>query len=92
MRKLCQIGLEFLLNEAIRDREPENFERLVKITDIPITLKIWNLSWKIQGSVGLRVAYGLRSVIPSFLLYEKYQGPRSKKVLALGQKLMKLKK
>jgi glycosyltransferase involved in cell wall biosynthesis len=86
LRKLCHIGLEFLLNEAIRDREQENFDRLVKITEIPINLKIWNLSWKIYGSLGLRLAYGLRSLIPSFLLYEKYQGPRSKKILSWFKK------
>ena len=86
LRKLCQIGLEFLVNEAIRDRETENFQRLLKIIEIPINLKIWHTSWKIQGSNGLRLAYWLRSVIPSFLLYEKYQGPRSKKVLSWFKK------
>lgn len=82
LRQLCRMGLEFLVNEAIRDRQPENFDRLVKITEVPIALKIWNKRWELSGSTALRIAYGLRSLIPSFLLYEKYQGPRSKKILS----------
>jgi len=87
LRKLCNIGLEFLVNEAIRDKKSATFDRLVNILEVPIALKIWNMRWQISGSTGLRLAYGVRSLIPSFLLYEKYQGPRSKKVINFIAKL-----
>ena len=87
LRYLCRIGLEFLVNEAIRDKKSATFDRLVNILEVPIALKIWNMRWQISGSTGLRLAYGVRSLIPSFLLYEKYQGPRSKKVINFIAKL-----
>jgi hypothetical protein len=31
--------------------------------------------------------YRLRLIIPSFLLYEKYRGPRSQKIIAIWLKL-----
>ena len=83
LRHQCDIGLEYLLNEAIRDREQANFERLVAITETPVNLAIWDKKVPIQGAAVLKFAYGVRNLIPSFILYEKYRGPRSKKLLSL---------
>lgn len=82
LRPLCGLGLEYLINEAVRDKEAEQLERLTKILATPISLKIWNQAIPIGHPVWLRLIYALRAIAPSFLLYEKYQGPRSKKVIS----------
>jgi glycosyltransferase involved in cell wall biosynthesis len=82
---LAQIGIGFLLREAIRDKEKENFERLIKMFHPPFYL-VEN-KMPINHSFLLRFIYNTRLMIPSFLLYEKYQGPRSKKVLSMLSKL-----
>lgn len=79
---LCGVGLEYLINEAVRDKEPEQLERLEKILATAIALKIWNQAIPIGHPVWLKLAYAIRAITPSFLLYEKYQGPRSKKILS----------
>ncbi|WP_199245191.1 glycosyltransferase family 2 protein [[Phormidium] sp. ETS-05] len=83
LRHQCDIGLEYLMNEAIRDREAENFHRLLAITETPVNLAIWDKNLKIKGAAFLKLAYKIRNLIPSFILYEKYRGPRSKKILSL---------
>lgn len=88
LRPLCGLGLEYLINEAVRDKEAEQLERLAKILATPIALKIWNQAIPIGHPAGLRLVYALRAIAPSFLLYEKYQGPRSKKVIDKVSKLL----
>jgi len=79
LNKLCQIGLDFLIDEAIREREQENFARLSKIVPMPVHILGKNL--KVNNKSSLRLLYSLISRTPRFLLYEKYRGPRSQKVL-----------
>ncbi|MEC4815271.1 MAG: glycosyltransferase family 2 protein [Scytonema sp. PMC 1069.18] len=82
---LAQVGIGFLLREAIREKEKANFDRLMKLFHPPFYL----LEDKIQvnNPFLLKLIYNIRLIIPSFLLYEKYRGPRSKRVLSIFSKL-----
>ena len=81
---LCHIGLDFLLDESIREKEQDNFDKLIKIIPTPVNL----LEKKIQLNhiVWIKLFYYLRLLIPSFVLYDKYRGPRSKKLISLWNK------
>ncbi len=83
--KISQIGLEFLVSEAIRDKEETNFKRLLNFLPLPIYLA--NKKLKIYNLAHLKTIYLMRNIIPSFLIYEKYRGSRSKKILSILHKL-----
>ncbi|MEM6752858.1 MAG: glycosyltransferase family 2 protein [Cyanobacteria bacterium P01_C01_bin.38] len=76
---LCQVGINFLLKEAIRDKEHQNFSRLVKMILPPFELL--NKRIKIRHVSVIKLLYLFRLIVPSFLIYEKARGPRSKKVI-----------
>ncbi|MFH7027686.1 MAG: glycosyltransferase family 2 protein [Heteroscytonema crispum UTEX LB 1556] len=86
-RKYYQPALELFLNETLRNKDKANFDKLIKITAFPVTLfdkkiKITNVNW-------LRLAYWFRVLTPNFVLYERYRGPRSKKLISIFSKLIK---
>lgn len=85
---LCQIGLDFILKDTIREKDQENFEKLLKIMNYPVYF--WDKKIKVNGSNSLNLIYRVRGVIPSFLIYEKYRGPRSQKIIAMFSQLMNL--
>lgn len=85
---LCQLGLDFLIKDTIREKDPQNFERLVKIMNYP--LYFWEQRFKVNEPNLLKLIYRLRNVIPSFLIYEKYRGPRTKKLISMFSQLMEL--
>ncbi|MGB6301064.1 MAG: glycosyltransferase family 2 protein [Rivularia sp. (in: cyanobacteria)] len=76
---LCQLGIHFLLKEAIRDKEHKNFSRLVKMILPPFELL--NKRIEIHHVFVIKLLYYFRLITPSFLIYEKARGPRSKKVI-----------
>ncbi|AFZ22794.1 glycosyl transferase [Cylindrospermum stagnale PCC 7417] len=78
---LCQVGIDFLIKEAIREKESENFARLIKIFSPP--LYMLNKKIKINHRSVLKFIYQTRLIIPSFVLYEKYRGPRSQKIISI---------
>ena len=82
---LSQLGINFLIKEAIREKEENNFYRLIKMVNFPFSLL--NNKIQINNTFFLKLIYITRIMIPSFLLYEKYRGPRSKKVLSIIAKL-----
>ncbi|MDJ0732735.1 MAG: glycosyltransferase family 2 protein [Nostocaceae cyanobacterium] len=84
LNKLCHTGLDFLLDEAIRDKEKENFERLFPI--IPTPVRILNNGLQLNSKISIRIFNLIRLITPSFVLYEKYRGPRSRKIIDLLQK------
>ncbi len=79
LNQLCHTGLDFLIDEAIREREQDNFTRLCKIIPMPVSLLSKKI--KVNNKSFLRLLYPLMSRTPRFLLYEKYRGPRSQKVM-----------
>ncbi|MUG96734.1 glycosyltransferase, partial [Scytonema sp. UIC 10036] len=76
----CSVGLEYLLEEAIREKEKENFERLLKIVPMPVHLLHKKIT--IDNKFFLKLLRNFRNITPGFLLYEKYRGPRSKKIIS----------
>ncbi|MFB2835374.1 glycosyltransferase family 2 protein [Floridanema evergladense] len=85
---LCEVGLDFLIKDTIREKDTQNFERLIKITNYPIYF--WDKRFKINNPNLLKSIYRIRQVIPNFLIYEKYRGPRSEKIIAMFSQLTKL--
>ncbi len=78
---LSQTGIDFFLKEAIREKEENNFARLIKMVKPPFYL--FGKKIKISHIHLIKIIYNIRLIIPSFLLYEKYRGPRSKKVISI---------
>ncbi|GAB1542277.1 hypothetical protein NUACC21_49510 [Scytonema sp. NUACC21] len=83
---LSQIGINYLLREAIREKEEKNFNRLLKLVHTPFYLLDSN-KIKINSIYILKLIYSIRLMTPSFLLYEKYRGPRSKKIISTFARL-----
>ncbi|WP_017315971.1 glycosyltransferase family 2 protein [Mastigocladopsis repens] len=83
---LSQVGISFLLREAIREKDKKNFDRLMTMLHPPFYL-LDNNKIRINNTFILKLIYIARLIIPSFLLYEKDRGPRSKKVLSFIGKL-----
>ncbi|MCL1466740.1 glycosyltransferase family 2 protein [Argonema galeatum] len=82
---LCEIGIDFLVQETIREKDKANFERLIKIIDSPVYFL--DKKVKVNNPAFLKIIYSLRQITPSFILYEKYRGPRSQKILSIFSKL-----
>jgi glycosyltransferase involved in cell wall biosynthesis len=85
---LCQTGISFLIKEAIREKEENNFTKLMTMFSPPFYLL--NNKIKINSSYWLKLIYRIRLIIPSFLLYEKYRGPRSQKIIAVWLKIINI--
>ncbi|MEH2458680.1 glycosyltransferase family 2 protein [Nostoc sp.] len=85
---LCQVGIDFLLKEAIREKEQDNFDRLIKIFYPPLYLL--NKKIKVNHSYLLKLIYQARLIIPSFVLYERYRGPRSQKIISIFSQFINL--
>jgi glycosyltransferase involved in cell wall biosynthesis len=85
----CTPGIAFLINEAVRDRRSDVFTRLLPLHKHKIQLDFWFGSIVIGQWWLLQILYQLRLVIPNFLLYKKYQGPRFERVMEYfqGQKV-----
>lgn len=82
---LGKSALEFLLNEAIMEKEEVNFKRLLSLIKMPAYL--FDKKVKINHVLLVKLAYKLRKITPSFLMYEKYRGPRSKKIISILSKV-----
>ncbi|MDJ0798528.1 MAG: glycosyltransferase family 2 protein [Calothrix sp. MO_167.B12] len=77
----CHIGLDCLLDESIREKEKDNFNKLIQITPTPVNLLDNQI--KIHYKNWIKIFYFLRLILPSFILYDKYRGPRSRKIINL---------
>lgn len=85
--KSSQTGLEYLLEEAIREQDREQFQRLLKIVQFPTHLFQPRLTFY-RVSL-LKLLYSIKPFIPNQILYQKYRGPRSQRVLKELQKIFK---
>ncbi|HYW18934.1 MAG TPA: glycosyltransferase family 2 protein [Nodularia sp. (in: cyanobacteria)] len=83
---LCQIGIHYLLKEAIKEKDHNNFYRLLKMLKTPFYLLDNKIP--INSLILLKLIYLFRLVIPNFILYEKYRGPRSKKIISIFSKMI----
>ncbi|MBD2180671.1 glycosyltransferase family 2 protein [Planktothrix sp. FACHB-1355] len=87
---LCESGINFLVQDTIREKDKDNFERLMKIIRSPVYFL--DKKVKVNNATLLKLLYSLRSFVPSFILYQKYRGPRSQKILSLLSPLFNLTK
>ena len=83
---LSQMGINFFLKEAMREKEDNNFYRLVKMVQFPVDF--FNQKIYVNQTSLVKLIYKIRLIIPSFLIYEKYRGPRSRKIISLVSKLI----
>ncbi|MEA5565347.1 glycosyltransferase family 2 protein [Anabaena sp. UHCC 0399] len=81
LNNFCTIGIEYLLEEAIREQDQSIFDQLIKIAPTPV--RLFDKKIKLNNKFTIKLVNKIRAITPSFLLYEKYRGPRSKKILAL---------
>ncbi|QLE56567.1 glycosyltransferase family 2 protein [Nostoc sp. TCL26-01] len=88
LNQFCRVGIEHLLEEAIREQDEDTFNRLIKIVTPPINL--FDKKFKVNNKLTIQILNKIRQITPSFLLYEKYRGPRSKKIISLFTEKMKL--
>jgi hypothetical protein len=82
---LCQIGIIFLIREAIRDKNKNHLHSLSQLVDYPLKLNNY-LQFSNQGM--LKLAFIIRLIIPNFILYEKFRGPRSKRIIAIFERII----
>ncbi len=87
LQNLCSIGLEYILDETVMKKDRDSFERLLKI--VPLPIKLLNKKIIINSVLKLKIFYILRLMSPSFLIYEKYRVPRSKKILTSLNQILK---
>jgi len=83
---LCQTSIHFLLEKTLEEKDWETFKRaLPLVTAFPVPL----LNKKVRASspFWLQVIYKIRQLLPNFVFYERYRGPRSKKLLAALSRL-----
>lgn len=80
----CRIGIEYLLEEAIREKDKITFKRLIKI--VPTPVKLINKKITLKNKFAIKLLNIFRKVTPNFLLYEKYRGPRSRKLISFASK------
>ncbi|MBW4452163.1 MAG: glycosyltransferase [Nostoc indistinguendum CM1-VF10] len=85
---LCQVGISFLLKEAIKEKEQDNFDRLIKIFSPPLYLLNKNI--KINNKYLVKLIYQTRLITPSFILYENYRGPRGQKFISIFSQFINL--
>jgi len=81
LRSLYQPSLQHLLETTLKERDRLHFEAFSQLAEFPVGL--WGGKLRLPHPLALKLLYGLRQIIPSFLLYERYRGPRSKRWLAI---------
>lgn len=72
-------SLNLLVETTIELKESELLKRVARLVDFPIY--IFNKNLKISNLFLLKLLYLFRLVIPDFILYKKYRGPRSQKII-----------
>jgi glycosyltransferase involved in cell wall biosynthesis len=87
LRKQCSVGLSYLIDEAIREQDQPSLRRLLPLAAAPITINWMGQDLTLPAPL-LPLASQLRRLIPSFVLYKKYRGPRSDRALAAFRKLI----
>jgi glycosyltransferase involved in cell wall biosynthesis len=84
----CQVGVEYLFDEAIREQERENFDRLLKIAHFPI--RLGGGKFPVYHPAVLKFIYQVRPLIPNWFVHPKYRGPRTEKLVAMLTKFTQL--
>lgn len=83
-KKLVSLGqksIKFLIEKSFEEKDQESFTRLANLVELPVY--VLNGKIKANNRWLLNLLYWLRTMIPNFLLYERYRGPRSRKLLSI---------
>ena len=83
---LNQASLSLLVNKTMELREGKLLARTMKLVNFPVY--IFGNKLKVSNPLLLKLVYSIRLALPSFLLYEKYRGARTKKVFSAFSKLL----
>ncbi|NEO75460.1 glycosyltransferase [Moorena sp. SIO4G3] len=78
---LCQKSIKYLIEKSFEEKDQESFTRLAKLVELPVYLL--NGKIKVNHRWLLNLLYSIRTMTPNFLLYERYRGPRSRKLLSI---------
>ena len=81
LRSLYQPSLQHLLETTLEERDRLHFESFSQLAEFPV--RLWGGKLRLPHPLALKLLYGLRQIIPSFLLYERYRDPRSQRWLAI---------
>ena len=82
LMQFCQKNLLFFVSEAIKEKNQTQFEQFAKFVQFPIYLADGKI--KVWGRSSLNLAFIIRRLIPTTLLYEK--GSLTQKILNLLSK------
>jgi glycosyltransferase involved in cell wall biosynthesis len=85
--KYSQPAIKYWLEQTLVEKDKNNFFKLVKVTNYPVFL--FDGRFKVNNEVSLKLAYYLRMILPKFLLYQKYRGPRSQKIFNFFSKIFR---
>ncbi|NEQ95948.1 MAG: glycosyltransferase [Cyanothece sp. SIO2G6] len=80
-----QTSVRHLLENSIERQDTNSFIRLLNLVTYPVA--VINASITVPNRLLLRLIFAIRRLVPNFLLYERYRGPRSRKLLAFGTRL-----
>ncbi|MBD0268680.1 MAG: glycosyltransferase family 2 protein [Cyanobacteria bacterium Co-bin8] len=86
--KSSQRGVEYLLEEAMREQDTEHFYRLLQITQCPV--RLFQPSITFDHVLLLRLFFYLKPLIPNQLLYPSCRGPRSERALKTMARFLKV--
>lgn len=81
LKPLLQTSVRHLLENSIEQKDRTIFSRLLPLVQWPVA--VMNQKVVVSSPWLLRLLFLLRCLLPNFLLYERYRGPRSRKLFAL---------
>ena len=81
LKPFLQTSVQHLLEKSIEQKDRTSFQRLVSLVEYPVAV----INQRVSASTpwSLQLLFLLRCLLPNFLLYERYRGPRSRKLLSL---------
>ncbi|MEM9215032.1 MAG: glycosyltransferase family 2 protein [Cyanobacteria bacterium P01_F01_bin.150] len=81
LKPFLQTSVHYLLEKSIEQKDRQSFSRLLPLVNYPAV--VMNQSITALTPWFLQLLFFFRLLLPDFLLYERYRGPRSRKLFAL---------
>jgi glycosyltransferase involved in cell wall biosynthesis len=81
LRSYCQTSVTYLLDKTLEVKDGKNFDASSQLVEFPVLLLDGKI--RINNLLFLKLVYLIRCLMPNFLLYKRYRGPRSKKVISI---------
>jgi glycosyltransferase involved in cell wall biosynthesis len=77
----CQTSITFLIEKSLEENNYSHLAELSALAQFPMPL--FQGRFIVHSLFMLNVLYRLRSILPNVLLYERYRGPRLRKLFSL---------